>query len=165
MQRKALLVLLGFILGIFWGLYFFSVTLIFVLVLSIALFINLYLKKTKRVFKLFFKKEAVILFCISLVFFGLYFVYRNYKYEDTYNTFISSKNVVLEVISSKEEKEYTVCYKARLQQIDSNKIQGYYTVNIYIKKQANIKELQYGDIIKVAGEVNGLEEARNFRWF
>lgn len=182
MNRPILVIVIGYIIGIIWGLYFkTSIVLLFILLLVIYQLLKLILKyiylfnshekifqnSNKKQFKLFSPKryfrylKLILKFNLILTIIISSFVsnsilrYYNKKYDELY---LDGENLEIEaiVVSNKIEKEYYNRYKIK---VTSSKYKNTY---LYVNTK---EELEYGDIIKVNGEFLEPEVARNFGGF
>ena len=119
MKRPILVITLGFITGILWGLYFNIVPFIF---LGLT-FLNLILKKIKfkntnnyiKIFRIFLFNNIIIIFLISAFISSIYLINCNKKYEIIYNKF-SKKEIIATVISNQKETEYKDIYKIKVEE-------------------------------------------------
>lgn len=134
---------LAYIIGILWGLYLEFNTLI---ITSIFLFV-LWLMFAKK-FHL-----KVTFFCIVCIIGCLYTNINLSKYDEKYLD-KSELNLIVTVISQVTEKEYT--YKYNCKDEDGNKFILYFKKNI-------VERFEVGDKLKIIGEFNLPDTARNRR--
>lgn len=163
MNRPILIVVIGYIIGILWGLYLqTSIVLLYVFLAIIYIIINFKYKKKKfkilsikrhfRYLKLIFKINTILVVVISSFISNSIIKYQERKYEKTYQlTEVNSTGVI---VSNKEEKEYKNRYKIKLEN----------GINFYLDTDLNI-QLEYGDKVKVTGEYQEPQEARNYKGF
>ena len=124
-MRPVLIILMGIILGIIWGLYFQNITLIYLLIIfALGAFLVFSLRKTKacnknaltgilspytvkilhymaKYAKLFFKSKFIIIFIASFLISNTYFNFRNWVYEKTYTLLQNSTYVIGKVVSKR----------------------------------------------------------------
>lgn len=163
MNRPIFVVVIGYIIGIIWGLYFkISIVPFYILLMAIYIIIKLpYPKKKFRIFsikryfrylKLIFKINIILTIIISSLISNLIVKYQESKYE---NAFKDGQELELSaiVISNKQEKEYYNRYKVEYE--------GKY---LYINVDKKV-ELEYGDKVQVDGEFQEPQKARNYKGF
>lgn len=164
MNRPILVVVIGYIIGIIWGLYLkVSIVSFYMALITIYIIIQLpYQKRKFRIFsikryfrylKLIFKINIIITIIISSFISNSIIKYQEKKYE---NTFQNGEKIELIAIvtSNKEEKEYYNRYKVKT---SSNE-------NLYISvdKKTN---LEYGDKLQIKGEFQEPQTSRNYKGF
>lgn len=164
MNRPILVVVIGYIIGIIWGLYLkVSIVSFYMALITIYIIIQLpYPKRKFRIFsikryfrylKLIFKINIIITIIISSFISNSIIKYQEKKYE---NTFQNGEKIELIAIvtSNKEEKEYYNRYKVKT---SSNE-------NLYISvdKKTN---LEYGDKLQIKGEFQEPQTSRNYKGF
>lgn len=163
MNRPILIVVVGYIIGILWGLYLqTSIVLLYVFLAIIYIIINLKYKKRKfkilsikrhfRYLKLIFKINTILVVVISSFISNSIIKYKESKYEKIYQ--LTEVNSIGVIVSNKEKKEYKNRYKIKLEN----------GINFYLDTELDI-ELQYGDKVKVTGEYQEPQEARNYKGF
>lgn len=135
------------ILGIIWGLYIKSIVLFctFLLVLIIVR------KKLKL------KKIYIIIFLMMYIYSSFY----NYKFENKYKD-ISIGEFIIIIESNKQEKEYVNKYICRVESFNNNTKYKNTKLILYTDKT---KIFEYGDKLKVYGELSLAEESRNYKGF
>ena len=164
MSRPILIVVIGYIIGILWGLYLkISIVPFYIFLISIYIIIQLPYPKNKfRIFsikryfsyiKLIFKTNIILIIIISSFISSLIIKYQENKYN---NLFQDSQEieVIATIISNTEEKEYYNRYK----------IKTTLNENLYISVDKNI-ELEFGDKVHIKGEFQEPQEARNYKGF
>lgn len=168
MNRPIFIIVIGYIIGIIWGLYFkTSIVSFYILLLAIYIIINFQYKKKKfkllsikrsfRYFKIIFKTNIILTIIISSFISNMIIKYQNNKYENLYN---DAENLELTavVVSNKQEKEYYDRYKIKI-------CEGKYkNTNLYLTVDKE-KQLEYGDKILISGEFQEPESARNYKGF
>jgi len=155
---------IGYIIGIIWGLYLkISIVPFYVFLILIYIIINLpYPKKKFRIFsikryfryiKLIFKTNIILTLIISSLISNSIIRYQENKYDIVFEDGQEIQMTAI-VVSNKHEKQYYNRYKIKTL---SNE-------NLYInvdKKQ----ELEYGDKILLKGEFQEPQTARNYKGF
>ena len=164
MNRPIFIVVIGYIIGILWGLYLkISIVPFYILLIVIYLIIKLPYPKNKfrifsikryfRYIKLIFKTNIILIIIISSFISNLIIKYQ----ENKYNNLFQDKQeieVIATIISNTEEKEYYNRYKIKT---TSNE-------NLYISVDKN-SELEFGDKVHIKGEFQEPQEARNYKGF
>ena len=168
MNRPIFVVVIGYIIGILWGLYLqTSIVSFYFLLLAIYIIIKLPYHKNKfkifsikryfRYIKLIFKANIILTIIISSFISNIIVKFYNNKYENLYNG-IENLEITAIVISNKEEKEYYNRYKIKV-------IEGKFkNTNLYINVGEN-EELEYGDKVKIKGTFVEPDGARNYKGF
>lgn len=167
MNRPILVIVIGYIIGIIWGLYL-KISIVFLYITILLTFIIYQLlQKNKNKFKLFSTKRYIryiklifkfnIIFTIILSSFisNLILNKFNRKYETLYK---NEENLEIDaiIVSNKTEKEYYNRYKVKV--INSK----YKNTQLYITTKENLK---YGEIINIKGKYIEPEKARNYGGF
>ena len=166
-ERPILIAVIGYMIGILWGLYFnFSVALFYIFIAAIYLILKTFLSKNKwnilsprryfRYIKIFFNRKSIYLIIIISIISNLIVNFQNEKYENVYKDG-EELTLVAIVDSNKEEKEYKDTYKIKTEYKDTHLI-------LSINKNKNI-ELEYGDKILIKGEFVEPSESRNYGGF
>lgn len=168
MNRPILVIVIGYIIGILWGLYLqISIVHFYILLIVIYIIINLSYKKKRfrilsikryfRYIKLIFRINIIFTIIISSFISNSIIKVQNNKYD---NTFDSVKEIELTaiVISNKEQKEYYNRYKIKVC------IGKYKNTNLYLNVSKEQK-LEYGDKIQIKGEFIEPQTARNYKGF
>lgn len=164
MNRPIFVVVIGYIIGILWGLYLkISIVPFYIFLISIYIIIQLpYSKKKFRIFsikryfrylKLIFRINIILIIIISSLTSNLVINYQENKYDSLYKDGQEIQLTAI-VISNKQQKEYYNRYKI---QILSKEI-------LYINVDKN-KKLEYGDKIQIKGEFQEPQTARNYKSF
>ena len=164
MNRPIFIVVIGYIIGIIWGLYFkISIVPFYIFLMAIYIIIKLpYSKKKFKIFsvkryfryiKLIFKSNIILTIIISSFISNLIINYQENQYD---NVFKEGQEIELTaiVISNKQEKGYYNRYKIKT---SLNK-------NLYINIDKNT-ELEYGDKIQIRGEFQDPQTDRNYKGF
>ena len=100
MQRPVLIILIGTILGILWGLYFKSITLIFLVFLLLLCIANNH-KNIRRYVNIFINKKCLIIIFISILISNLYFNIRKKAFDNMYNLLQKSNYVIGKIVSNR----------------------------------------------------------------
>ena len=184
LKRPIVVIVIGYIIGIIWGLYFhFSIVLLYILIAilfyrknqrnSIMSFLINLLKncfKSKkntsfplfsihryvRYIKLIFTKQVIFLIAISSMVSNTILLFQEKRYENLY----PEENIVVEgiILSHQEEREYKNRYKVKVLTVNSS--DKYQSTQIYIEVKKDIK-FQYGDKVQLQGEFRKGNEQRN----
>lgn len=166
-ERPILIAVIGYIIGILWGLYFnFSVVLLYIFIAAIYFILKNFWSKSKwnilsprryfRYIKIFFNRKSIYLIVIISIISNLIVDFQNEKYENVYKDG-EELTLVAIVDSNKEEKEYKDTYKIKTEYKDTNLI-------LSVNRNKNI-ELEYGDKVLIKGEFVEPSEARNYGGF
>ena len=166
MNRPIFIILIGYIIGIIWGLYLQrSIVPFYFILLMIYIIIKLpYRKKKFKIFsikryfryiKFIFKLNIILTIIISSLISNIIIKYKNSKYDNLYKG-IENLEVTGIVVSNKVEKEYYNRYKIK---VLDGKFKNTY---LYINSK---EELEYGDNIDVNGEFIEPSKARNYKGF
>ena len=163
MKRPILIILIGYIIGIIWGLYFkISIVLLYVSLIFIYCIIKKKFKKSKfklfsikrylRYIKIWIKFSLILIIIISSFISNTIIKYQENKYN---NLFKGVENIQVEgiIVSNKIEKEYYNRYKLKVQ-----------NTYLYINVDPKIN-LEYGDLVKVEGEFQEPTTSRNYGGF
>ena len=96
------------------------------------------------------------LYLIIVLFFCLYIFYLECRYRNAFTNIRSE--YLIKIISIKEEGDYKDKYTAKvLDGKDKN-----FKISLYVDK---VEEYKYGDILKVSGEIELPDKARNDKRF
>ncbi len=166
MNRPIFIIVIGYIIGIIWGLYLqTSIVPFYFLLLIIYIIIKLpYHKKKFKIFsikryfryiKLIFKLNIILTIIISSLISNIIIKYNESKYENLYKN-IENLKVTGIVVSNKIEKEYYNRYKIK---VIEGKFKNTY---LYINSK---EELIYGDKVDINGEFIEPSKARNYKGF
>ena len=166
-ERPILIAVIGYMIGILWGLYFnFSVALLYIFITAIYVILKTFLSKSKwnilsprryfRYVKIFFNRKSIYLIVIISIISNLIVNFQNRKYENVYKDG-EELTIIAIVDSNKEEKEYKDTYQIKTEYKDTNLI-------LSVNKNKNI-ELEYGDKILIKGKFVEPSESRNYGGF
>lgn len=161
MKRPILIITLGFIIGIIWGLYFNIVPFMFLIMIFIVLIFKIVKIKCsnnyKRILMIFIKNNLILIFLISAFISSIYLTYCNKRFDTIYNEF-RKKQVIATVVSDKKESEYNNNYKIKVEKYRNT----YFILRIPKNKKIS---LNYGDKIQINGKYIVPETSRNYRGF
>ena len=163
MNRPIFIVVIGYIIGIIWGLYLkISIVPFYIFLIAMYIIINLpYSKKKFRIFsikryfryiKLIFKTNIILTIIISSLISNSIIKYQENKYENLFKDGQELETTAI-VVSNKQEKEYYNRYKVENE--------GEY-LYINVDKKSS---LEYGDKIQIKGEFQEPQTARNYKGF
>lgn len=163
MKRPILIAVIGYLIGIIWGIYNKSIFPYFFTIIAIILICSKYLNSKKRFklislkrylryLKLYINKKTLILILFLSLISNSIVLYNNNKYEEVYKTQGEIKFTGV-IISSKIEKDYYNVF------IVKSKNKRFY-INVDKKK-----EYDYGDKILIKGEYLRPEKQRNYKGF
>lgn len=189
MKRLILIALIGYILGILWGLYFKSSIAFFYFTIIAIYFIRKKLleykvkrikkqldyeinqrkklrlfsvKRYLRYIKLYINHKIFLFIMIISIISNTIIIYQNYRYDNLYKE--ENLDVFALVVSEKIDKEYNSLYKVKV--IKVNNSFKYKDTHIYISiSKKTKKELKYGDIIHAVGIFEKPSTARNQEGF
>ncbi len=166
-ERPILVAVIGYIIGILWGLYFsFSIVLCYILVLATYYTIReifKFYKKRKfkllsfsrysRYLKLIVNSKMIFILIIFSILSNRIVLFKNNQYNNFYQ---DSENLQITgiVVSQKIEKQYYDLYQVKL--LDSKPF------CLYIQVNKKSKELEYGDKVKLQGEYRKPSGQRNY---
>ena len=163
MNRPILVMVIGYIIGIIWGLYFkISIVPFYILLMTIYIIIKLPYSKNKfkifsikryfRYIKLIFRIKIILIIIISSFISNLIIKYQENKYEKLFKDEQQIKLIGI-VVSNKQEKQYYDRYKI--------KYNGEY---LYINVNKDTY-LEYGDKILIKGEFQEPQTSKNYKGF
>ena len=163
MNRPIFIVVIGYIIGIIWGLYLKTCIVPFYIVLIlIYIIINLPYSKQKfkifsikryfRYIKLVFKIKIILIIIISSFISNLSIKYQENKYNNMFKD-KQQLEITAIVVSNKQEKEYYNRYKIK-----------YKSQFLYISVD-KMAQLQYGDKVHIKGKFQEPAQARNYKGF
>ena len=192
-ERPILIAVIGYIIGILWGLYFnFSVAFLYIFITVIFYIVKIiYLEKMKinkkrkkylklfsikryfRYIKLFLNQKSIFLIVVFSIISNFIVNFDNQKYENSYKD--GEKLTLIAIINSnKEEKEYKDTYEIKIigvkrlegKELKDTKKGNYKNIKLILSINKNKKiELEYGDKIEVSGEFIEPSDARNYGGF
>lgn len=158
MKRPILIAVIGYIIGIIWGLYLKIniIPIIFILLISIPITYKINKQKIKPY------KNIIILIAITAIISNIQITYLNKKYNTMYIKNQEYK-VIATVVSNTQEKEYKNTYKIKIESINGNK--KYANTHLLLNVKKNKAKLQYGDKISFNGTYIEPTTRRNYKGF
>lgn len=165
MKRPVLIALIGYLIGILWGLYF-KISIVFLVIGGCCLYLLLKIIKAKttlRYLKVFFNWKVLVIITVFAITSNIIVNHLDYKYKNTYKD-IGEENFIATVVSNKKVKKYNIEYKIKVESINKNKKykNTYLLLNISTK---NKTILEYGDKIEFKGEYSKPNTQRNYKGF
>ena len=165
-ERPILIAVIGYIIGILWGLYL-KTSIVPFYILSIAMYFiyKIFLKNNQKRFKLLsisryskylkliINKKAILILIIFSIISNIIISTEKNQYEKIYKDEENIETTGI-VISQKIEKTYFNLYKIKLLE---NK-----NFNMYIQIGKNEKDLEYGDKVKIKGIYTSPSTQRNY---
>lgn len=165
-ERPILVAVIGYIVGILWGLYFkTSIVLSYILILA-TYYIHKYFKIHKkrkfklisfrrysRYIKLIIDSKVIFILIIFSVISNSIILFQNNQYENSYQDGEKIQIIGI-IVSQKTEKQYYNLYQV--------KVLNARRVNLYIQVSKNEKELEYGDKVKLQGKYSRPSDQRNY---
>ncbi|MBR3255972.1 MAG: ComEC/Rec2 family competence protein [Clostridia bacterium] len=175
MKRPIVIAVVGYIIGIIWGLYFnFSIVLfymlLFIILTIIKIIYNMCFKSNKfsfysvsryyRYIKLFINKKVVLVIIVFSTISNIIVINKNEYYENIYN--IPKKvEIIGKITSLNNPKDYENVYTIKVLIINNNITKN---VNFYLNTKKN-NEFDYGDIVRIKGEYSKPQGQRNYGGF
>lgn len=165
MKRPVLIALIGYLIGILWGLYF-KISIVFLFIVGCCLYLLLKIIKAKsalKYLKVFFNWKVLVIITVFAITSNIIVNHLDYKYKNTYKD-IGEENFIATVVSNKKVKKYNIEYKIKVESINKNKKykNTYLLLNISTK---NKTILEYGDKIEFKGEYSKPNTQRNYKGF
>lgn len=178
-KRPILIAVIGYIIGILWGLYLqISIVLFYFLIAVIYFCINklkhkfkkkeanklklLSIKRYFRYVKLIFKSNVIILIIFISIISNTIVIFQNKKYDTLYKDKINVKVVGI-IVSNKQPKEYKDVYKLKVLSVNNSR--KYKNTYLYLKVEKKFNKIEFGDKIEVQGEYVIPEKQRNYGGF
>ena len=165
-KRPIVVIVIGYIIGIIWGLYInFSIVLFYILIYILKkLFYRKREKKFKlisikryfRYIKLIFNQKVIFIMVISSIISNTILIFQENRYETLYK----EENIKIEgiIISNQQEREYKNRYTLKVLKVNNSNT--YKSTQIFIEVKKDII-LQYGDRIICEGIFSKGSERRN----
>ena len=168
MNRPIFIIVIGYTIGILWGLYLkISIVPFYFLLLAAYIIIKFpYHQKKFRMFsikryfryiKLIVKLDIILTIIISSFISNTIVRFNNNKYENLYKD-INDISLTAIVTSNKKEEEYYNRYKIH---INEGKLKN---TNLYINVSKN-KKIEYGDKVAIKGTFIEPSKKRNYKGF
>ena len=181
-ERPALIAVIGYMIGILWGLYFnFSIALLYIFI-AVIYFIKrktdkedlnqkeeikiksklniLSITRYFKYFKLFLNRKSIYLIIIFSIISNLIVSFQNNYYNNLYKDGEKLQFTAI-VVGNKEEKEFKDTYDIKV--VSKGKYEDTKLI-LNIKKNKNVN-LEYGDKIEVNGEFVEPSTRRNYNGF
>lgn len=163
-ERPILVAVIGYLIGILWGLYFkFSIVPYCILIIATYYIAKKIPRRKKfklisfhrygRYLKLLINTKAIYILILCSIISNSIILFQNKAYRKAYQDGQIIKQIAI-VISQKIEKPYYDLYQVKL--IHSKPF------NLYIQVEKNSKTLEYGDKIEVQGEYKKPSKKRNY---
>lgn len=163
-ERPILVAVIGYIIGILWGLYFqFSIVPCCILIIA-TYYITKKIPRNKkfklisfyrysRYLKLFIDKKVICILILGSIISNTIILFQNKAYQNAYQDGQAMKEIAI-VTSQKIEKPYYDLYQVKL--IHSKPF------HLYIQVKKNAKTLEYGDKVELEGEYKKPAKKRNY---
>lgn len=177
-ERPILIAIIGYIIGILWGLYFkvnialfyFFIIAIYFIYKEVFSYINskrkfqiISIRRYFRYIKLLIRPNVIFIFIIFSIISNFIITRQEKKLEQIYDKEGELQFIGM-VQSQKEEKEYYNRYQVKV--IKSGELQELEGKYLYLQvKKENRKEFEYGDIVQIEGEYTKPEKQRNYGGF
>ena len=159
MNRPIFIILIGYIIGILWGLYLkISIVFFYIFLLILYYISNISKFKKKKFFhyiKILIKFNVLLLIIISSLTSNIIIKFQTKKYQNLYHDGEELK-IQVQIIDNKKEKQYYNRYKIK---VLSSKYKNTY---LYMTTKKN---LEYGEILEIQGNFSEPSEARNYKGF
>ena len=175
MKRPLLIVALGYIIGIVWGLYCnCSIALLYAIIFFLSNIIKTSFKSPKkfkmfsikryfRYIKIFLNFNVILTILVSSLISNSIVIYQNKKYNNLYSN-VKDVNVKGVIVSNIEEREYKKTCKIKVESINDDERFKNTNLILNIKKSYNVK-IEYGDKVIVKGEYKVPSSQRNYKGF
>lgn len=152
--RIILIITLGFLIGIIYGLCFEkNIALFFILILLIYYF----MKDKSFINKI---KNILIIFIISAIVSNVYVLYLKNEYKKIYKEEGAVLKTQAIIVEGPKENEYTYSYVIK---VNEGKYKNKKFIAYVKKHDKNIFE--YGNLVKLQGEFKAPDSARNYKGF
>ena len=176
MKRPILVAIVGYIIGILWGLYlkinivpfYFIIVAIYFLSKKIFNHKNKFklisIKRYLRYVKLIITNKVVLVIAIFSIISNIIINLQENDYQNIYLNEGNVSNILCIVEGNKEQKEYYDKYKIKVVKYDA--MPEFEQKHFYIKlKKKSLKNIEYGDLIQISGEYVKPEMQRNYGGF
>ncbi len=168
MKRPIVIIAIGYIIGILWGLYLqFSIVPFYILIIIIYHILSCISYKRRpivwnyfryiRYIKLYINKRVMIIFILSSIISNFAILYQQNQYDKIQSQLEKQTlvNIIGKITSDHIEKQYKTQYQLK---IAKNKY-----INIQIEKSKD--KLEYGQTVRISGKFQIPEESRNYNGF
>lgn len=166
-QRPILVAVIGYMIGILWGLYFQSSIVLYYIPIAVTYeilkrvfrihknhkFKLLSFRRYKKYLKLMIHSKAIFILIIFSIISNTIVLIQNKRYEQAFQD-NENIQVIGIVTSQKVEKPYYDLYQVKL--LDSKHF------NLYIQVNKKFGELEYGDKVQLQGEYKKPSKQRNY---
>lgn len=168
MKRPLMIVAIGYISGILWGLYFkISIVPINILIYILALIVksikvkNKYIRFANKLLKI----NVVTIIIITASISNTIVIYLNNEYENKYKD-IEKANFIATIVEEMKERKYEYVYKIKIDSINGeNRFKNTYLI-LKVKKNSNENiDLKYGNKIEFRGNYEKASDKRNYKGF
>ncbi len=169
-ERPILVAVIGYIIGILWGLYFkISIVLCYLVMTAIHLIFKFFskenqknkfkllsIKRYSRYLKIILDKKSILIILLFSIISNTVVIFQNGKYENSYQ---DNQNIEITgiIIGKKKEKQYYNLYQVKV--IDSKHF------NLYIQVNKKIQEFKYGDKVRIKGKFQKPSKQRNYKGY
>ena len=176
-KRPILVAVIGYMIGIIWGLYLKNISIVFLYIIIIAIYLykrNQRTKKEKnlklvsikrylRYLKIFFNLKVFLTIIIISIISNTILIFQNKRFEYLYNREGEIYFIAI-VVGNKEEKEHKNVYKIKIVNIKNKDNKIYKNKYFLLNTDKNV-EIEYGDKILVNGNFEVPEANRNYGGF
>lgn len=173
-ERPLLVAVIGYIIGILWGLYFdFSIVLLYIFIIAIYFIIKRYKNRKKdlkfnilsvsrysRYFKIFFNQKTICLIIFISIISNFIVYFQNNYYDNLYKEEQQIQCIAI-IVGNKEEKEFKDTYKVKI--VSKGKYENSYLI-LKVNKKEKLN-LEYGDKIQISGKFVKPSVRRNYNGF
>lgn len=180
MKRPILVAIIGYIIGILWGLYFkMNIVPFYLYIIAIYFIFNFVYKKIfnskskfklisakrySRYVKLIIKPSVIIVIILFSIISNIIIKIQESEYESVYIAEGDIGEILCIIESNCEEKEYYNRYKVKV--IEANTLEKFKYKCFYIQvKKKDFENLEYGDMIQIRGNYKKPDEQRNYGGF
>ena len=180
MKRPILVAIIGYIIGILWGLYLkINIVPFYIIIIAVYFVLKFFYKNVlnhkkelklisiKRYFryvKLVVKPYVILIIIIFSIISNFIIRINENEYEKVYKMQGNIGKIICIVESNMEEKEYYNRYKVKV--IECNAIENLRQKSFYIHIKKNcLENLKYGDMIQLDGKYQKVEGQRNYGGF
>ncbi len=166
MKRPILIVLIGYLIGIIWELYFERSMAPFIIIcVIILLYISIFGGvRSHRALIGRVNKKTMLIFFISILISNYTTSYLNKKYNNLYNNLTGDSIYIGTIISEGEKGEHKTTYNIEIESVNGDTKYKRTRLILNISNKYNIN-LQYGDQIKFKGIYTKPEIQRNYQGF
>lgn len=157
-NRTIVAIVLGYIIGILWGLYL-DISIVPMYLIGFLIFKIISFTRIFKFIKVFITPVTIVLIIISSLLSNSILIKENDKYNNLYSN-LEKIEIKGKIVDNGINNNYTNRYKVKVENVNSSKAYK----NTYIYLYYN-DILQYGDLIYIEGEFEEAETARNFKGF